>query len=75
MALKRITMNLTERDSENANSIRDRLNTRSKAGAVSTSLAITEGLTDRIQSGEELLIRRKNGDLERVIIPGLPTNR
>ena len=75
MALKRVTMNLTERDSENAKSIQNRLNTRSGAGAVSISLAITEGLTSRIGSGDELLIRNKNGDVERVIIPGLPAKR
>lgn len=74
MTLKRVTMNLTQRDTENAQSIKDRLNTRSRAGAVSASLALTEGLTHRIESGDELLIRRKNGDLERVMIPGLPVN-
>ena len=69
--MKKVTMNLSDRDIRNAEILTERLNLRNKASTVSSALAITEGLTKKIASGEELLIRRKDGSMDVVIIAGL----
>ena len=71
MTLKKVTMNLTQRDIENANALTERLHSRNKASTVSAALAITEDITRRIMDGGELMIRGRNGSLETVIIAGL----
>ena len=71
MALKKVTMSLTVDDVKNTEILVDRLNARNKASAVSSALAIAEGLTRRIEDGDELIVRRRNGQAETVIIPGL----
>ena len=68
MKLKKVTMNLTERDVANTETLAVRLHSRNKASAVSTALAITEGITSRIEDGGELMIKRKDGSMETVII-------
>ena len=70
MKMRKVTMNLTERDIENTEALSRRLQSRSKASAVSSALAIAEGITRSIERGEEVLIRTKNGTLERVFIAG-----
>ena len=69
--MKKVTMNLTDRDIHNTEVLTRRLNLRNKASTVSTALAITEGLTKKIVNGDELLIRRKDGSIEAVVIAGL----
>ena len=68
-------MNLTPRDIENADALTKRLHSRNKASTVSTALAITEGITRRIQDGGELMIRKKDGSLETMIIAGLDADQ
>lgn len=71
MALQKVTMNLTENDVRNTEILVRRLHARSKASAVSGALAIAESLTRKIEDGGELIVRRRNGTDETVIIPGL----
>lgn len=71
MELKKVTMNLTERDIANAELLTARLQSRNKASTVSTALAITEGITRKIEEGGELIIRKKDGSVETVLIAGL----
>lgn len=71
MKLKKVTMGLTERDVANTETLAVRLHSRNKASAVSTALAIAEGITSRIEDGGELIIKRKDGSMETVIIPEL----
>ena len=71
MALRKVTMNLTENDVRNTEILVRRLHARNKASAVSGALAIAEGLTRKIEDGDELIVRRRNGTDETVIIPGL----
>ena len=52
MGLKKVTMNLTEWDIANAELLTARLHSRNKASTVSTALAITEGITRKIEDGE-----------------------
>ena len=70
MKLTKVTMNLTDRDVANTEILTRRLHSRSKASAVSSALAIAEGITRSIERGEEVLIRTKDGSLERVFIAG-----
>lgn len=71
MELKKVTMNLTERDIANAEMLTARLHSRNKASTVSTALAIMEGLTKKIEDGGELIVRKKDGSIETVLIVGL----
>lgn len=69
--LRKVTMNLTERDVRNTERLTERLHTRSKAEAVSAALSITTSLSEMLQGDKELIIRDRKGDIEKVIIPGL----
>ncbi len=69
--MKKVTMNLTDRDIHNTEVLTRRLNLRNKASTVSSALAITEGLTGKIERGGELLIRKRDGSVEVVVIAGL----
>ena len=69
--MKRVSMNFTDRDIRNTEVITARLNLRNKASTVSNALAITESITRKIANGAELLIRKKDGSMESVVIPGL----
>ena len=71
MKLTKVTMNLTQRDIENAEILQRRLDSRSKASAVSSALVIAEGITERVELGEQVLIRKKDGSIEQVLIPGV----
>ena len=71
MELKKVTMNLTEQDIANTAILTSRLNSRNKASTVSSALAITEGITRKIEDGGELMIRKKDGSMEALIIAGL----
>jgi biotin-(acetyl-CoA carboxylase) ligase len=71
MELKKVTMNLTERDIANTEVLTARLHSRNKASTVSSALAITEGITRKIEDGGELIIRKKDGSMETVVIAGL----
>ena len=41
------------------------------ADAVSAALGITRSLGEMLKNGNELLIRNKKGELEKILIPGL----
>jgi hypothetical protein len=69
--LIKVTMNLTKRDIENTEKLSEKLHTGSKAEAVSAALGIASSLSDLLQDDKELFIRNKNGEIEKVIIPGL----
>lgn len=69
--LRKVTMNLTERDVRNTEKLTEKLHTRSKAEAVSAALSITSSLSEMLEGDKELIIRDKKGDIEKIIIPGL----
>lgn len=69
--LRKVTMNLTERDVKNTERLTEQLHTRSKAEAVSAALSITTSLSEMLQGDKELIIRDRKGGIEKVIIPGL----
>ena len=71
MAMKKVTMNLTQRDIANTEFLTARLNSRNKASTVSAALAITQGIAQRLEEGGELMIRRKDGSMETLVIAGL----
>ncbi len=67
----KVTMNLTSRDVRNTETIQEVMHTRSKAQAVSTALSVTTALAENMKPGSELLIRQKDGSVEKIIIPEL----
>ena len=71
MTFREVTMNLTENDVRNTEILVRRLHAGNKASAVSGALAIEEGLTRKIEDGGELIVRRRNGTDETVLIPVL----
>ena len=71
MTLKRVTMQLAERDFQNAEELLKRFNAQNKAEVVSNALSITEGLTREVQNGNEIIIRRRDGALCPVTIKGI----
>jgi len=66
----KVTMNLTERDVENTESLVQLTGSRTKAQAVSTALSVTKAIASRLKTGGEVLIRSKDGHIERLVIPG-----
>ena len=71
MAMKKVTMNLTERDIANTEFLTTRLNSRNKASTVSAALAITQGIAEKLEDGGELIVRKKDGSIETLVITGL----
>lgn len=71
LPLKKVTMNLTDRDVGNAEILQDLLRARNKASAVSSALSLATVLATRIKRGEMLYLRGEDGLTERVFIPGL----
>lgn len=71
MELTKVTMNLSHRDIAHAEALQRRLRSPSKASAVASALAIAEDLTRRLERGEEVLIRRKDGSGQQVFLPGV----
>lgn len=69
--MQKVTMNLAEHDVQNAERLRFRLHIRNNAEAVSAALTVASSLSDLLGSDKKLIIRNKNGDMEKVIIPGL----
>jgi len=70
-AFTKVSMNLTERDIKNTENVRNLFHVRTNADAVSAALGITRSLGEMIKNGKELLIRDKNGEISKVLIPGL----
>ena len=71
LRMQKVTMNLTEHDVRNAGRLKLKLNLDNNAEAVSAALSITSLLSDLLNNDKELIVRNKNGDIEKVIIPGL----
>lgn len=69
--LRKVTMNLTERDIEITNRLTKKLDSRSKASTVSSALSVMDDLTRLVEDGGELYRRKKDGSMERLVIMGL----
>ena len=67
----KVTMNLTSKDVDNTDKIRKMFHARSNAAAVSDALSVTATLADMLKEGNEILVRNKKGDLEKIVIAGL----
>jgi hypothetical protein len=70
---KKISMNLTLKDIENAEALKDRLNERNQASVVSKSMSIVRSLADIFDdhSSSRLFLEKKGGERVEIIIPGL----
>lgn len=67
--MAKVTMNLTEKDVENTESLVRLTGSRTKAQAVSTALSVTKAIAARLKSGGEVYIKNRDGHIERLIIP------
>jgi len=67
----KVTMNLTDRDVANTEGLVRLTGSRTKAQAVSTALSVTKILAERMKEGGEVLIKGKDGTIERLVIPDL----
>jgi len=65
----KVTMNLTERDVSNTEGLQSLTGSRTKAQAVSTALSVTKLLAQKMSEGGEVLIRAKDGSIEKLVIP------
>ena len=70
---KKVTMNLTDWDVENADVILESTQARSKAHAVSSALSLTRFLIDELKQrpGTEVLLRNPDGSQMRLVVPEL----
>jgi hypothetical protein len=67
--MRKVTMNLTDRDVDNAKFLREVLKTRSEAQVVSISLSLTKFIVSALlQPGTQILLREPNGNLERIVM-------
>ena len=66
-------MNLTLRDIENAEVLKERLNARNQAAVVSKSMAVVRSLADIFESNQSsrLFLEKCNGERVEIIIPSL----
>ena len=71
MKTKKVTMGLTKRDITNTEILVERMHARNKAAVVSNALALTALLTERTAEGDELLLRKKDGTMERILIANM----
>ena len=69
--MPKVTMSLTDRDVVNTEKLRQALDARSNAHAVSIALSLTAFLTDRLKEGNELVLRTPKGELQRVFMAEL----
>jgi hypothetical protein len=67
--MRKVTMNLTDRDVENAKFLREMLETRSEAQVVSIALSLTKFIVSALrQPGTQILLREPNGNLARIVM-------
>lgn len=71
METKKVTMGLTKKDIANTEMLVERMHARNKATVVSNALALTALLTERTAQGDELLLRKKDGTMERILMTNM----
>ena len=69
--LQKITMNLTEKDVENALFLLETLNERNQASVVSKSLSLTKDIVNLLKDNSKLLVEDKDGNIQEIKIIGL----
>ncbi len=70
-----VRMELFDEDVANAEYLTERLNMESKAATVSAALRLMSEFVDVIDGDGQLLIRNKNGSVDRLILHGVDKNR
>ena len=69
--LHKVTMELTTRDVEITEELTKRLKTANNASTVSAALGFMDALAQRVDDGGTLLVRASDGEIGRLVIPGL----
>jgi len=76
--MRKVTMDLTDRDVENTQYLREVLHARSNAQVISIALSLLRFIVSALLNpGTQLLLRNPDGSLDRVVVPELEniTNR
>lgn len=69
---KRVTMTLTDTDVANVDDVAAKTGARTKAQAISTSLALTRFLVDQLSyTGTKLMIQTPDGETQQIVVPEL----
>ena len=68
--LRKVTMNLSEADVARVNFLQTKMQLRTKADVVATSVLYTKILADLVDDGD-ILIRHRDGRIEKLILPHL----
>jgi hypothetical protein len=71
----RVTLNLTDQDLANVERIVSLPGVRNRTHAMSVALALTAYLASVVQRGGELLTRKKDGTVEKVVLMELQTGQ
>lgn len=69
--LNKVSMNLTQRDIENALFLLEALNERSQASVVSKSLSLTKDIVELLSQNSKLLVEDNEGNIQEIKIVGL----
>lgn len=64
--MPQVTMNLTDKDVENADRIHDYLETRNRAHAVSIALSLGAWIAGQVASGGKVLIQDRDGSVSQM---------
>ena len=67
----RVQMGLTTKTCDQAELLRQRFGCATKAQAVSASLSLAAFMVDEIKNGGMLIAKMPNGELKKLVIPGL----
>jgi hypothetical protein len=69
VATQKVTLTLTDTDLANVEQLTKLMDGRSRAQTVSNSISLTSFVQDALKEGGELLIRKPDGTIERVVAP------
>jgi len=69
--MTKVTMNLSETDVLNTSKLMKKLDCRSKAATVGEALSVASIIVDIIKSGNEILVRKPDGSIDKLVITGI----
>lgn len=70
-AFTKVMMHVTDTDIDNAEMLSQAFHTKGNGGAVSIALRFTRTLVEMVKNGNELLLKNKKGQLEKIFISGI----
>lgn len=68
---KIVQVRLSEDTIQRIEKVQERIHSQTKTGAIRSSIAIADMITDAISHGANVIIEEKNGDKFKIAIPGM----